>query len=126
MPFAPPRPSQVHAPRYVVTGPPNSGKSTYVRQQARDGDLVWDFDQLASTLSLKGKERPRGADDSRGPWPWPTMKAMLVMRDALVAWLAETDLSVRVYLIVRDPADARAIASTIRAELVEWSRDRWA
>ena len=43
----------MRAPRYVVTGPPNSGKSTWCRGEARDGDLVFDFDVLASALSTR-------------------------------------------------------------------------
>ena len=34
----------------VVTGPPCSGKSTYVRTHARPGDIVVDFDILAQAL----------------------------------------------------------------------------
>jgi hypothetical protein len=91
-----------------------------VRQQAKDDDLVWDFDRLASVLSLDGRERPRSIDDhSRGPWPWPTMKAMLVMRDALMTWLSSVDLyTATVYVIVRNQADAASIAAQINAEIV--------
>lgn len=112
----------IHSPkRYVITGPPNCGKSTWVRQQATDGDLVWDFDRLASVLSLDGRERPRAIDDhSRGAWPWPTMKAMLVMRDALMAWLADVTLhEAAVYVIVRDGDAAVTIARQIGAQIVE-------
>lgn len=31
----------------VVTGPPCSGKSTYVRTHARPGDIIVDFDAIA-------------------------------------------------------------------------------
>jgi broad-specificity NMP kinase len=34
----------------VVTGPPCSGKSTYVRERAKPGDIVIDFDTLAQAL----------------------------------------------------------------------------
>lgn len=34
----------------VVTGPPCSGKSTYVRGRAKPGDIVIDFDVLAQAL----------------------------------------------------------------------------
>jgi hypothetical protein len=34
----------------VVTGPPCSGKTTYVRQHALPGDVVVDFDALAQAL----------------------------------------------------------------------------
>lgn len=34
----------------VVTGPPCSGKSTYVRTHARPGDIVIDFDTMAQAF----------------------------------------------------------------------------
>lgn len=34
----------------VVTGPPCSGKSTYVRNHAKPGDIVIDFDTLAQSI----------------------------------------------------------------------------
>lgn len=34
----------------VVTGPPCSGKTTYVRTHAQQGDIVIDFDNLAEAL----------------------------------------------------------------------------
>lgn len=36
---------------YVVTGPPASGKSTWVRAHAKPGDVVVDYDILAGALS---------------------------------------------------------------------------
>ncbi|AEL98244.1 terminase small subunit [Mycobacterium phage BigNuz] len=36
---------------YLVTGPPASGKTTYVRQHAKPGDLTIDYDALASALT---------------------------------------------------------------------------
>ena len=35
----------------VVIGPPASGKSTYVKQHARPGDIIIDYDALANTLA---------------------------------------------------------------------------
>ncbi|SDP60921.1 AAA domain-containing protein [Actinopolyspora xinjiangensis] len=46
----------------VVTGPPASGKSTWVRQQAKAGDIVIDFDTLANALTVAefdNHEHPR-------------------------------------------------------------------
>lgn len=35
----------------LVIGPPASGKSTWVREQAKPGDIVIDFDALANTIT---------------------------------------------------------------------------
>lgn len=39
---------------YLVVGPPAAGKSTWVRQRARSGDITIDFDAIASTLAPAG------------------------------------------------------------------------
>lgn len=36
---------------YVITGPPAAGKSTWVREHAKPGDVVIDYDLLASALT---------------------------------------------------------------------------
>jgi hypothetical protein len=38
----------------LVTGPPASGKSTWVRSKAKPGDIVIDYDQLANALTAPG------------------------------------------------------------------------
>lgn len=40
----------------VVTGPPCGGKSTYVRDRARPGDIVIDLDRIALAFSVEGTE----------------------------------------------------------------------
>ncbi len=36
---------------YVVTGPPAAGKSTWIRDHAKPGDITIDYDTLAQALS---------------------------------------------------------------------------
>ena len=36
---------------YVVTGPPAAGKSTWIREHAKPGDITIDYDTLAQALS---------------------------------------------------------------------------
>ncbi len=43
---------------YLVIGPPAAGKSTWVRQQAKSGDITIDYDTLAEALSGEGHDHP--------------------------------------------------------------------
>jgi HK97 family phage prohead protease len=36
---------------FVVTGSPCSGKNTYIQNNKREGDIVWDFDKIHSALT---------------------------------------------------------------------------
>ena len=36
--------------RYVVTGPPGAGKTTWVAQRRKPNDIVWDYDEVAKTV----------------------------------------------------------------------------
>ena len=110
----------VIARRYVVTGPPNSGKSTWVQRHAQVDDLVFDFDELATTMTGRGVEQQRDTNGVRPPYPWPTKVALIVMRDALIEWLSRTELSrTEIYLIVSDIRQAQSIADRIGAEVVQ-------
>ena len=46
---------------YLITGPPAAGKSTYVREHAKHGDITIDYDHIASALT------PPGADTHEQP-----------------------------------------------------------
>jgi predicted kinase len=48
-------------PLHVITGPPCSGKSTYIRDHAGTGDLVIDLDRIARALTT----------DNIPPWDYP-------------------------------------------------------
>ena len=109
----------VIARRYVVTGPPNSGKSTWVQRHAQVDDLVFDFDELAATMTGRGVEQKRDADGYRPAYPWPTKVALIVMRDALIEWLSRTELSrTEVYVIVTNERHAEAIADRLGAAII--------
>ena len=106
--------------RFVVCGPPGSGKSTLVNRDARPGDLSWDFDNVAATIGYRA-EHSEGLTIERRRLPWPVTEATMVMRDALVDWLAETpNLGYsRVYVICSDEHMARQIARRIDATLLQ-------
>lgn len=42
---------------YLVTGPPAAGKTTWVRQRAKHGDITIDYDAIASTLTPQAHDR---------------------------------------------------------------------
>jgi hypothetical protein len=80
---------------------------------------VFDLDELAGTMTGRGVEQERDADGYRPAYPWPTKTALIVMRDALIAWLSRTELSrTEVYVIVTDERRAEAIADRIGATVV--------
>ena len=74
---------------HVILGPPCSGKSTYVREHKKEGDIVVDFDRLAEAL---GNEKKHAA-------PSPIKEAAFVARGAVIlevckkgyeAWIIHT------------------------------------
>ena len=102
--------------RFVVCGPPDAGKSTWVRERAKPGDLVWDFDDVAAVIGNLGNPLTRRS----GKWLPPIIVlATLAMREALLIWLATMKTyGTSVYIVVTDPLSAQCISDTIHAELV--------
>ena len=89
--------------KILVCGPPSSGKSTWVRERARVGDLVWDFDEIARVMfRVSSYPRPRFV-----------VAVMQAMRDAMLQTLDGAG-EASVYVIVTDPRDAAAIADWVR------------
>lgn len=43
---------------YLITGPPAAGKSTWVRQQVKPGDITIDYDTIAEALGSTGHDHP--------------------------------------------------------------------
>lgn len=87
-------------PVVLVSGPPASGKSTYVNAHAKDGDTVIDFDECRKKV---------------GGRKWDARKhiftAAYKLRDALIHSLADKT-SGTAYLIVTAPSQAERIAWT--------------
>jgi hypothetical protein len=91
----------------VVTGPPAAGKSTFVRERRAPGDLVFDWDALASTLF----DVP----------PWGSTREQVEvlrrMRAAILAAAAEGWIGGTTWVIVTDLGQATAIAADANARL---------
>lgn len=95
--------------RYVVTGKPGCGKTTWVRQRAKPGDIVFDLDEIAGIVT----------GYPCWPRPDPAANALLSMRRGLVDWLSQTgSFNASVYVIVTSVEDAEYVAKRIKAKLM--------
>jgi len=92
----------------VVTGDPGAGKSTWVAQQRRPGDIVWDVDAIAHAI----------AHEPHYPRSSATLSLLSALLESMVRWL-EVMTNVRVFLIVGNADAAIAIAARIRANVLQ-------
>jgi hypothetical protein len=79
---------------YVVTGPPASGKSTWVRERARPGDVVIDMDTIAQALTP-------AADGTR--YPEPVLRTAQRARQAAISEALKHTADTDVYVIHTQP-----------------------
>lgn len=80
----------------LVIGPPLSGKSTWVKEHAQAGDLIWDFDLVHSALSLQDSHQHI---DSIKPY-------VFVVRDAIFKRLREPGIA-NAWIISSSPEKSR-------------------
>ena len=86
---------------YLVIGPPAAGKSTWVRQNAKSGDITIDYDAIAAVLTpLKPGERTL---------PAPVAAVTKAARKAAIDMAIEYRNKVDVYVIHAMPS-ARMVA----------------
>jgi 5-methylcytosine-specific restriction protein A len=93
--------------KYVICGPPGSGKTTWVKQRAKPGDLVFDADYLMSQLF----STPLHQANDFGH----TLVERL--RQAVVDWLLNYP-DRKAFVIQTDPVSAAETAQWLSAELV--------
>lgn len=78
---------------HAVIGPPFGGKSTYVRGHAKRGDLVIDFDALATTLTYDWEgqhlQPQRSRELATGAW-YGAYQRSLSIPDPLDVWIVKT------------------------------------
>lgn len=95
-------------PKYVICGPPGAGKSTWAKQHAQQGDLVFDADVLLATMF----RTPMHAPIDMG------LPLVMRLRDIVVDWLLNyPDRSA--YVIVTAKDQAERVAEQLGAALVE-------
>lgn len=92
----------------LVCGPPAAGKSTWVKQQARPGDQIIDFDQLCQTLGSRSHHNHP-----------PHVRALASsMRSSLEAQAGARPGRTFVIRSLADPADRASAAERLRARVV--------
>lgn len=98
--------------RTVVCGAPGSGKTTFVHRNAKEGDLIWDADDVA-------------AQNDMGVYPRSDLDVarLRTMRDRFVERIKSDPANV--WIIVRWPKTAQAIAREIGATIVNMGERKW-
>ena len=89
--------------RIIVTGPPNSGKTTYVEHHREIGDVVWDYDAIARTMTGHGRHQS----------PEYMIPLFDRMRAAIVAWAIECEPSCTVWIITANDKVAVELAQQL-------------
>lgn len=97
---------------HVVLGPPCSGKSTYVREHKKDGDIVVDFDRLAEALG----------NDEKHAAPSPIKEVAFIARGAVIKEICKKDYEA--WIIHTKPTEfQRKLYDEAGAEYIEMDTD---
>lgn len=80
---------------HVVIGPPAAGKTTWVAEHAKPGDIVIDYDQLALALTAPGSDPHDHTDELRA--------VALTARRSVISTALPMATTVDVYLIDTTP-----------------------
>lgn len=94
---------------YVVTGAPCAGKSTWVRERAKTGDIVVDLDRIALAITAEGTPHHE--------YPAHVRKAAMVVRKTVVAIAVAYGRRGTSYVIHSKPSE-RALKQYARAGAV--------
>ncbi len=99
----------------IVSGSPCSGKNTYVRNNKKRGDIVWDFDQIHSALT----------DESTHNHIKQVRKYIFSMRDTFYNDL-ENEKDLRVWIINSSPIRSvrNELAKRLNANIVYLKRSK--
>jgi predicted kinase len=99
----------------IVTGPPCGGKSTYINERAKPGDIIIDMDRIALALTTEGTEPFTFSEKVRAV----AMKARAAaITEAL--YQAQGERYQNVYIIHTDPTpDQRAYYRAMGGRIIE-------
>lgn len=99
----------------IVTGPPCSGKSTYIRENAQPGDIIIDMDRIALALTTEGTSPFEYSDKLRSV----AMKARQAAVTAAIQ-VAQGERYLGVWIIHTDPnLEQRRGYRAVNARIVE-------
>lgn len=114
----------------VVTGPPCSGKSTFIEQSCKPGDIVIDMDRLALALSPDGTEPFEYSDKvravARAARSAAVKSALMVAQGEryLGVWIIHTDPSVSDRMMYRSANGRFVEMDTSKAVCLERLKSR--
>lgn len=99
--------------RFVVTGPPDSGKTTYVKSHKADNAVVWDADDIVRVMC--GAERHQ--------WPIYMRTIIAAMLAGFVASVQRCPTIPEVWIIITDTTQAEQVAARINGRIVRCAAD---
>ncbi len=92
----------------VVSGPPHSGKTTYVNHHKGENDLVYDMDAMGAAIGgFKAYPRPQDV-----------VNLMVAWRDELVRMLNQNRIERCTWIIIEDVDAAKTVAERCGGRLV--------
>lgn len=81
---------------HIITGPPLSGKSTFIRTHAKHGDIVVDLDEIARSITVS---------DNTHDYPQHIRKLAIGVRASLIEKIMNSNVeSINVWIIHGDPS----------------------
>ena len=97
---------------YVILGAPCSGKSTYVQEHRKPGDIVIDFDKIAEALG----------NDEKHKAPEPIKDIAFLVREAAIAEICKQDYEAWI-IHTRPTKQQREMYDAVGAEYIELDTD---